>query len=49
MPPTDARIWDVKGLTIYAGFIEPYLVTGTNSPVQTSDWSRFGRPPSLQA
>jgi imidazolonepropionase-like amidohydrolase len=36
--PADARIWDLKGLTIYAGFIDPYLVTGsTNSPVSTSD------------
>lgn len=24
-PPADARIWDMKGLTIYAGFIDPYL------------------------
>ena len=37
-PPADARIWDVKGLTIYAGFIEPYLTLGsTNPPVSTSD------------
>ena len=24
-PPPDARVWDMKGLTIYAGFIDPYL------------------------
>ena len=24
--PADARVWDMKGTTIYAGFIEPYLV-----------------------
>jgi imidazolonepropionase-like amidohydrolase len=37
-PPEDARIWDMKGMTIYAGFIEPYLVSGaTNPPVSTSD------------
>lgn len=24
-PPADARIWDMKGLTVYAGFIDPYL------------------------
>jgi imidazolonepropionase-like amidohydrolase len=24
--PVDARVWDMKGLTVYAGFIEPYLV-----------------------
>jgi len=23
--PPDARVWDVKGKTIYAGFLEPYL------------------------
>src|SRR5258708_15468442 len=23
--PSDARVWDMKGLTIYAGFIDPYL------------------------
>jgi len=36
--PTDARVWDAKGLTIYAGFIEPYLPLGqTNQPISTSD------------
>jgi imidazolonepropionase-like amidohydrolase len=36
--PPDARVWDMKGLTIYAGFIEPYLALGaTNPPVSTSD------------
>jgi imidazolonepropionase-like amidohydrolase len=24
-PPPDARVWDMQGLTIYAGFIDPYL------------------------
>ena len=24
-PPPDARIWDLRGLTVYAGFIDPYL------------------------
>ncbi len=37
-PPADARVWDMKGLTIYAGFIEPYLTFGsTNPPVWTGD------------
>src|SRR5438067_1037639 len=37
-PPPDARVWDMKGTTIYAGFIDPYLVLGTtNPPVATSD------------
>lgn len=36
-PPADARIWDLKGLTVYAGFIESYLALGsTNAPVSTS-------------
>lgn len=36
--PADARVWDSKGLTIYAGFIEPYLPLGqTNQPISTSD------------
>ena len=36
-PPADARVWDLKGLTIYAGFIDPFLVLGaTNPPVSTS-------------
>jgi imidazolonepropionase-like amidohydrolase len=37
-PPPDARIWDMKGTTIYAGFIDPYLVLGgSNAPVTTAD------------
>jgi len=37
-PPPDARVWDMKGTTIYAGFIDAYLVMGTtNTPVATSD------------
>src|SRR5882724_1590364 len=36
--PPDARVWDMKGLTIYAGFIDPYVVLGnSNSPVSTAD------------
>jgi imidazolonepropionase-like amidohydrolase len=36
--PADARVWDMKGTTIYAGFIEPYLVlNATNPPISTSD------------
>ncbi len=36
--PDDARVWDMKGETIYAGFIEPYFVPdSTNPPVSTSD------------
>src|SRR6478609_1252984 len=36
--PADARVWDAKGLTIYAGFIESYLPQGqTNQPISTSE------------
>jgi len=36
--PDDARVWDMKGTTIYAGFIDPYIVMGgTNTPVSTTD------------
>jgi imidazolonepropionase-like amidohydrolase len=35
--PADARVWDLKGATVYAGFIEPYLVLdSTNAPLSTS-------------
>jgi len=27
--PSDARVWDLKGMTIYAGFIDPYLASGS--------------------
>jgi len=36
-PPPGARIWDLSGLTVYPGFIEPYLVRGaSNGPVNTT-------------
>src|SRR5437899_3767139 len=36
--PADARVWDTKGTTIYAGFIDAYLVIGaSNAPVSTTD------------
>jgi len=36
--PPDARVWDMTGTTIYAGFIDPYLVSNTsNGPVTTTD------------
>ncbi len=36
--PADARIWDLQGATVYAGFIEPYLVLdAAKPPVSTSD------------
>ncbi|MSU60067.1 MAG: hypothetical protein EXS35_18170 [Pedosphaera sp.] len=42
-PPADARVWDAKGMTIYAGFIEPYLALGsTNAPISTTDSEPIG-------
>jgi imidazolonepropionase-like amidohydrolase len=36
--PADARVWDMNGSVIYAGFIEPYLVLeSTNPPVSTTE------------
>ena len=33
-PPPDARIWDLRGHTIYAGFVDAYLNLGaTNLPL----------------
>jgi imidazolonepropionase-like amidohydrolase len=35
--PGDARLWDLTGATIYAGFIDPYLAfASTNPPVNTA-------------
>ncbi len=37
-PPADARVWDMTGLTIYAGFIDAYLpLATTNAPVSTTE------------
>ncbi len=41
--PPDARVWDMKGLTIYAGFIDPYLMlAATNAPVSTARTEPIG-------
>src|SRR5687767_11183210 len=35
--PAGARIWDLQGLTVYAGFIDPYLnLSGTLQPVSNA-------------
>jgi imidazolonepropionase-like amidohydrolase len=42
--PADARVWSASGLTVYAGFIEPYLpLGGSNAPVSTSATEPVGR------
>ena len=45
--PPGARVWDMKGMTIYAGFIDPYLTLASNSPAggghEESDTLRAGR------
>lgn len=37
--PADARVWDMKGTAIYAGFIDPYVVMAgeSNRPVSTGE------------
>ena len=36
-PPADARVWEMKGATIYAGFIDACLtLDSTNRPVTTT-------------
>lgn len=30
-PPADARVWDLKGLTVYAGFIDAHLTLGESA------------------
>jgi hypothetical protein len=40
--PADARLWDLKGATIYAGLIDPYLsLASTNPPVSTTGTEPF--------
>jgi imidazolonepropionase-like amidohydrolase len=34
--PADARRWDLKGSTVYAGFIEPYWIRKTRAPLDTT-------------
>jgi imidazolonepropionase-like amidohydrolase len=36
-PPADARVWEMNGLTIYAGFIDPFLkLSSSNAPVNSA-------------
>ncbi|MFN0069556.1 MAG: amidohydrolase family protein [Limisphaerales bacterium] len=35
--PAGARLWDCTGLTVYAGFLDAYVASGTNQPVSTRD------------
>ena len=34
--PPDARVWEMKGLTVYAGFIDPYLTLGQKGADQVA-------------
>ena len=37
--PSDARVWNMAGMTLYAGLIEPYLVQGgSGTPVNTTQF-----------
>jgi len=41
--PPDARVWEMKGSTIYAGFIDAYLMpAATNAPVSTTRTEPIG-------
>src|SRR5207247_933355 len=55
--PEDAQVWDMKGTTIYAGLIDPYLAlvrtnppseTAKSEPVLTSGASQFFGVPGQQ-
>jgi imidazolonepropionase-like amidohydrolase len=42
-PPADARVWDLKGATVYAGFIDAFLTfAATNTPVSTTKTEPIG-------
>lgn len=31
-PPAEARVWDLTGMTVYPGFIDPYVMQGGGGP-----------------
>src|SRR5580658_10507130 len=35
--PADARVWDMKGLTVYAGFIDAYLSLAAKGEEKSSE------------
>ena len=37
--PADARVWNMTGKTIYAGFIDPYLAQGTTNRPISNRWT----------
>jgi imidazolonepropionase-like amidohydrolase len=39
--PADARVWDMKGLTVYAGFIDAYLTLAPAGDEKSSDKSEL--------
>jgi imidazolonepropionase-like amidohydrolase len=47
--PADARVWDMAGLTIYAGFIEPYLLLGEPVPAVSTTYVEPIRSTALTA
>ena len=47
--PADARVWDCSGLTIYAGFIDPYVVGVTNSRPAEAASDGPAEPPGSSA
>ena len=48
--PPDARVWDLKGATVYAGFIESCWASGsTNATVDSTEFHPIGARDSLRA
>ncbi len=47
--PAEARVWDLTGQTIYAGFIDPYLTVASGAaPTAGATTGRGGRPPQTR-
>jgi len=48
-PPADARVWDMKGKTIYPGFIDAYTDLGMKNPRVELDRGNVSWNPNLRA
>jgi imidazolonepropionase-like amidohydrolase len=48
-PPSDARVWDMDGKTIYPGFIDAYSDVGMKDPRVELDRGALSRNPQLRA
>ena len=43
-PPADARVWDLTGMTVYAGFIDPHLTAAAAPRTPTAGGRGGGAP-----